>query len=180
MEKNMTIKTIITIAILFAGAARAQQVINLNMKHDWEDSRYTINGDGTVTDTKTNLMWKRCEEGLSGSDCMTGTAAEYNWQEALELADGHSFATYSDWRLPNVKELRTIVAFDRVYKPAINSTVFPNLPGNSSHFVWSSTPTWHDNTGSDDDSWLVDFGQGLTGFQHRTSGSYVRLVRGGL
>ena len=175
----MTIKTITTIVILIAGSVNAQQSINPNMKHNWEDSRYTINGDGTVTDKKTNLMWKRCEEGSSGSDCMTGTAAEYNWREALELVNGHSFATYSDWRLPNIKELRTIVAFDR-NNPALNSTAFPNLPENTSHHVWSSTPTWLIHDGFANDSWFVKFNNGAAAAHDRINVHYVRLVRGGL
>ncbi len=173
----MTIKTIIAIAILMVNAVNAQSIINPNVKHDWEDGRYTINGDGTVTDTKTNLMWKRCEEGLSGSDCMTGTAAQYDWQEALELADGHSFATYSDWRLPNIKELRTIAAYDRS-NPAINLTVSPNVVGNS--FVWSSTPAF-ERLIRMDLSWSLLFQTGDTSAMVlRTESINVRLVRGGL
>ena len=98
--------------------ALSQQIINPNIKHDWEDSRYTVNGDGTITDKKTNLMWKRCVEGLSGSDCMTGTATTYDWQAALDLADNSLFGG-ADWRLPNIKELRSLAAYDR-YNPTIN------------------------------------------------------------
>src|SRR5450755_69744 len=41
---------------------------------------YTDNGDGTITDNVSALMWKKCSEGLSGSNCATGTATETNWQ----------------------------------------------------------------------------------------------------
>jgi hypothetical protein len=46
--------------------------------------RYLDNGDGTVTDTKTNLMWKQCAEGQSGSTC-SGKAAGYQWDAAIAI-----------------------------------------------------------------------------------------------
>ena len=45
-------------------------------------NRFTINNDGTVSDTKTGLTWKKCSEGQSGVDCRIGTATTYTWQGA--------------------------------------------------------------------------------------------------
>ncbi|WP_177428214.1 Lcl C-terminal domain-containing protein [Candidatus Venteria ishoeyi] len=97
-------------------------------------SRFDINGDGTVTDRKTGLMWKQCLEGLSGIDC-TGTASTTTWEVALSAAEDSTFAGYNDWRLPNIKELASIVE-RKCMNPAINLSVFPVSPG----FAWSSTP----------------------------------------
>jgi len=89
-------------------------------------SDFTDNGNGTVTHTKTGLMWKRCAEGQTwdGSTC-TGNGTGMNWSDALTTAEGATFAGHSDWRLPNVKELYSIVETCGG-GPAINQTVFPN------------------------------------------------------
>ena len=58
------------------------------------------------------------------------------WQEALKAADGYTFANYSDWRLPNIKELSSLAARDR-HSPAINSTAFPNTESSA---YWSASP----------------------------------------
>ena len=162
---------ILSIGILLTNHANAQQTINPNIKHDWEDSRYTVNGDGTITDKKTNLMWKRCAQGLSGSDCMTGTATTHDWQAALDLADNSSLAGLS-WRVPNIKELRSIAAYDR-YNPAINSAIFPNTPIDS--WFWSSSPY----AAISNYALRLRFGDGYDGGNGRYYGYYVRLVRGG-
>ena len=101
-------------------------------------SQFTDNGDGTVTDTVTSLQWKRCSEGQTwdGTTC-TGTASNYTWQQALQAADAATYAGQSDWRLPNVKELVSIVERACV-SPAIDLSVFPGIPEGSFH--WSSSP----------------------------------------
>jgi len=72
------------------------------------NKRYRDNQDGTVTDLRTGLQWKRCSEGQSwnGSTC-TGKAKEYTWKEAMSLRS--EFAGLSDWRLPSVHDLITLV-----------------------------------------------------------------------
>ena len=88
--------------------------------------------NGTAYHHKTGLTWKRCAEGQSWNSvnkACTGTATGYTWSEALSLASG-------GWRLPNIKELRSIVE-RRNWGPAINTTVFPNTVGND---FWSSSP----------------------------------------
>ncbi len=172
MENNMyKIILILSISILITNHANAQQTTNPNIKHDWEDSRYTVNVNNTVTDNKTNLIWKRCAQGLSGSDCMTGTATPHDWQAALDLADNSSLAGLS-WRVPNIKELRSIAAYDRYY-PAINSAIFPNTPTND--WFWSSSP----NAFNSDSAWVLYFYYGYGSGRDRDYGGYVRLVRGG-
>lgn len=92
-------------------------------------SRFTIHGDGTVTDLKTGLMWKQCSEGFSGDGCLTGRMQNAFWDATLNsiktLNEGNGFAGYKDWRLPNIKELHSIVEA-QCYRPAVNLDVFPN------------------------------------------------------
>jgi hypothetical protein len=138
-------------------------------------SRFTIHGDGTVKDIQTGLMWKRCAEGQTGADCTGGAAAAYTWQGALERAreanQNGGFAGHADWRVPNVKELRSI-AERRCYGPAVNLDVFPNTPA---YWYWSSSPVAFDG-GS---AWSVSFAYGYDNWDDKGGSGYVRLVRGG-
>ena len=139
--------------------------------NDTPNSRYSINGDGTVTDLITGLMWKQCPEGLSGDDCSVGTAATLVWGGSMKAARDSVFAGYDDWRLPNIKEFQSIVALDK-YNPAINTDVFPS-PGSVLSF-WTSTPRMLPIN----QSWRVNFAIGLNENKNRTgSQNSQRLVR---
>ena len=97
--------------------------------HDYQPAAaqmsYTDNGNGTVTDNLTGLMWKKCSEGQNNDSTCSGTALIYTWEDALTQCENLSFAGYTDWRLPNKRELFSIVHFG-TYAPAINTTYFPN------------------------------------------------------
>ena len=160
--------------LLAISSTISAQTIKDYIRNDWPDSRYTVHpANGTVTDTETGLMWKVCSEGQTWSSqaTCTGTASTHNWPQALQLADSSSFASYNDWRLPNIAELASLAALDR-YDPAINSTVFPNTLASG---YWSSSPFAINSN----ESWLIRFddGNGRTG--DRFPNTYVRLVRGG-
>ncbi|WP_200153424.1 DUF1566 domain-containing protein [Chromatium okenii] len=129
---------------------------------------FVDNGNGTVTQMNTGLMWAKCSEGQTDSDC-TGTATEMNWSAALTAANESLLGGYSDWRLPNLKELQTLVDYSR-YSPAIDSSYFPNTPG---AWFWSGSP-YADNSG---DAWIVDFYGGYAKNSSRISALSVRLVR---
>lgn len=140
-------------------------------------SRYTDNGDGTVVDRATGLIWKQCAEGLSGSDCLTGSAMTLTWQAALQRAADTDFADSSNWRLPNKKELSSLME-QRCYAPAINSRFFPNTPTDT--VFWSSSPNTYPNAYYVGYAWSFNFylgGENSLG--NKNDASYVRLVRGG-
>lgn len=140
--------------------------------NDWPDSRYTvetISDDNVVTDNRTGLMWKQCIDGLSGADCSTGFTIGHTWQQALSLAHTSEYAGYTSWRVPNIKELGTIVAKNCSY-PSINETIFPNTPFSS--FIWSSSPVVFGST-----SWVVYFSVGQDTDRFRDDFYHVRLVR---
>jgi hypothetical protein len=134
------------------------------------DSRYTAPGDGTVTDSQTGLMWKQCSEGQSGADCGDGWVTGHTWREALQQAEASSFAGYSDWRLPNIKELSSLVE-RRCNSLAISIYYFPNT---ASLYYWSSSPHAFDSG----NAWFVYFGSGHDGAYYKDYRLAVRLVRG--
>lgn len=142
------------------------------------DADFTDNGDGTVTHSKTGLMWQQCSDGLSGAGCTTGSIATYTWQQALQRVEainsGSGFAGYNDWRLPNVAELASIIE-DQCSVPAVNETVFP---GTASFGYWTSTP-FADSFSSPNRVWVGDFQGGQMGVFEKTPTPYhIRLVRG--
>lgn len=134
--------------------------------------RFADNDDGTVTDGKTGLMWAKCVEGLSAAGCTAGTAAGYTWQDALNLAAGKNLAGYGDWRLPNIKELQSIVE-RQCNSPAINLAVFPNTPNSD---FWSTSLS-SDNSNN---AFSVNFNIGRNdNYHNREHHLFIRLVRSG-
>jgi hypothetical protein len=104
---------------------------------------YTDNGDGTVTDNVTGLMWQQAVP--------TGT---YTWAQAVAYCPTLTIAGHSDWRMPSQIELESIVDFGQS-NPSINGTYFPSTPSN---YFWSSSPL----AGSSSSAWLVYFYDGST------------------
>lgn len=103
-------------------------------------TRFQDNGDGTVTDLESKLMWMRCSAGQQwrGAGCV-GTASVHGWADARQLAeqvnrDGAAF--FNDWRVPALRELATI-SERRCPSPRIDAAVFPQTPAAA---FWSSTP----------------------------------------
>ena len=91
---------------------------------------FTVHAEGTVTHNPTGLMWKICSEGQTyeNNSCVND-ASVFTWPQALthvdELNANTGFAGYTDWRLPNIKELNALVEV-ACYQPAINESLFPS------------------------------------------------------
>lgn len=130
-------------------------------------SRYAYSADGAeVTDAQTGLIWRRCTVGQAWSNgiCVGGLTV-FRHEEALAHA-----MTQSGWRLPNVKELTSLVDTSSV-RPAINGVAFPGTP---TALYWSSTP----DVQLPSSAWSVDFGMGgVVSTGRNTFGVLVRLVR---
>ena len=101
------------------------------------ENDFTDNGDGTITDAATGLMWQKNDSGDT-----------YNWEEALAYCDSLELAGYSDWKLPNSKQLQSLVDYSRspgfTNSPAIDPifglTGITNEAGQADYgFYWSGT-----------------------------------------
>ena len=161
-----------------------------------EDSDYTINPsaytkldssgqelDGNapdwimVRDNVTGLVWenKTVDGGINDK------GNKYTWQEAhgfIEQLNSANFGGHSDWRLPTIKELSTIVDSE-VFRPAINMSYFPNIGGSNYTYLpyWSSTPTAY----ASNEAWDVSFPDGsVRGGSTKSYDHFVRAVRGSL
>lgn len=141
--------------------------------------RYGDNHDGTVTDRVTGLMWQRCPAGYRFSDagtrddpsddrCARQSTEAATWQAALRASATDLTAGHDDWRLPNVKELVSIVELG-CFSPAIDPGPFPNTPPSA---FWSSTPAR-----SADAAMSVDFFAGDVTPLGKAQTGLARLVR---
>lgn len=162
---------LITMMALFAQPLYAQICRN-DITPTTPTRDFTFHDDGTVTHHKTGLMWMRCTLGQNwnGATC-TSSGQTYTWDGALQAAKGSSFAGHGDWRLPNIKELHSIVE-QACISLAINATVFPATP--SGWFLSASPYAYGVNSVR-----LVSFFDGYDGPYGRPSAAHVRLVRGG-
>ncbi len=151
--------------------------------------QYIVYANNTVKDPNTGLIWKRCSEGLSGADCSEGEAKQYEWQQAMDHAKQVQFAGYSDWRLPTIEELNSLVYcsngnvrnnHENCYikgksyqSPVINLIVFPYT---APYSYWSASPS---NYNPDDYRHILDFGRGIFMGGSKSLKYRIRLVRGG-
>ena len=139
-------------------------------------TRYTDNGDGTVTDTATHLMWMRCAIGQTwtGTTC-DGQATSMNWQTAMDSADTLNkqggYAKHTDWRLPRIPELAGITE-RQCANPRTNVAIFPNTPG---AFFWTASN--RHGKGNENQAFMISFGPEGTGGGVKDQLHFARLVR---
>lgn len=138
----------------------------------WPDPRFTDHGDGTVTDNLTGLVW------LRKADCFFRSI---NWENALavaaELASGSCGLTdgssAGDWRLPNVREMQSVVDYGRRYNVVLPSG-HPFTGVRSTNYWTSST-----DVNYPDYAWTVDLDHGYVRIREKNMINHVWPVRGG-
>ncbi|ELA09564.1 putative Fimh-like protein [Moraxella macacae 0408225] len=168
MNKILKIYSGALILAITATTSYAAQTCSSNISATTPSSRFELlNGGNEVKDKQTGLIWQRCSVGQTwdGKSC-TGEAKKYTWQQALKATKEIG----NHYRLPNIKELKTILEH-QCQTPAINTSIFDNT---ASSYYWSSSPraNRHKN------AWSVDFDKGHDNGNNIKTNSYpVRAVR---
>ena len=151
---------------------------------------YRDNGDGTIIDLNTGLMWekKSNDGGLHdwGNKYLWSFAFKttiWDWLDQVNAEGGKGFAGHNDWRIPNVKELMSIVDFG-TFGPAVDSAFNNgNKPGctvldcslTAASLHWSSTAL----ATIPDGAWGVFFVNGIANFDDKSDLNVIRAVRAG-
>jgi hypothetical protein len=144
---------------------------------------YTDNGDGTITDNKTGLMWEK----LSSDGSIHDSGNGYTWYTAFTAKiaplNSSGFAGHTDWRLPNRFELETLPDLGR-FNPSIDPVFNTNCVSGCSVMTCSCTQSfnyWTSTTpmGNTGDAWSVEFYGGIVGGYSKGNSYKVRAVRGG-
>lgn len=132
--------------------------------------KYVISDDGQeVLDTQTGLIWRRCVEGMkwNGKTC-EGLPFAGMLVESLERAVSQTRLTGKNWRLPNIKELSSLVDFSKT-DLAIDTTIFPQTPNDQ---FWSSSPYAMDAFYG----WVTHFYYGSSYYTYLEDTGMIRLV----
>jgi len=147
----------------------------------WPSPRFTDNGDQTITDYLTGLIWTKDAGTPTVGSCTGGTM---NLQSALDYVACLNSADYlghNDWRLPNVNELESLVNAEQVSSDTwLNGQGFTNV---QAFYYWSSTTRLQStvNGVNTDNTWLVNMSYGSVDYDFKWRSYYVYVwpVRAG-
>jgi hypothetical protein len=140
---------------------------DLEMGVPWPSPRFTDNSDGTQIDNLTGLRW-------------TSDGSFYsNWYNATQYCNSYSLDGLDDWRLPNFKELLSVVDFGQDAPVLPLGHFFTKIAGQSGgqDYYWSSTTDPHFDSGND--SKIISLYTSEMRFWPKTGGGYSLCVRGG-
>ncbi len=138
--------------------------------------RFKDNGDGTLTDTQSGLMWMRCALGQrwNGATC-AGDPASYNWESAQGAASTLNaqggYASFKDWRMPHIPELAMIVE-RQCSDPRVNLALFPATPPT---YFWTATA--RRGKGQESMAYRISFGPEGASASTKSDQYFARLVR---
>lgn len=148
---------------------------NANIPANTSPDMYAVNPDNSITDKRTGLTWMRCPVGYqwlaNQNQCVerAGAISLFTWQEALAYADAAVDEQGNPWRLPNTKELESLLKRN-CHDPAIETAVFSDLKL-ANH--WSSTAAY----GYFGNAWAVNFRDGSHITADKQNAYAIRLVR---
>jgi len=133
--------------------------------------RFTDNEDGTITDNASGLMWVKDPSQLGGNFGTPGNPGQMDWEDAIDECLALDYAGHDDWRLPNIKELLSIVDYSKTSGPLIDNA-FTCV----SDRYWSSSTRAQYTTSS----WIMEFDDGWVQNSGKTNTYYLRPVRLGI
>lgn len=179
MSRKLLASIAVITSTLYCFTATAQ-TCKSNIAPNVTSAQYIDTGEGYVIDVKTGLMWSKCSFGQTFNDggCTGSPANLSSWSAALmttETVNSDNYLGFQDWRLPNAKELASLVSY-QCMRPAINVELFPDTP---SAAYWTNTPNAESamlgsiaRIGR-----IVDFSLGLDVLPQTNPNIYVRHVR---
>jgi len=149
--------------VIHEGLNRIEEIIADKVANK-ATGRFIDNGDNTVTDTKTGLMWIKQHSQLGGDFAKQ----KMTWDDAIKVCKNLEYADHKDWRLPTREELCSIVDLEK-YDPAID----PIFTNTQNDWYWTSTPcAWNQSS-----AWYVNLYNGLVSNDSKDNDYYVRPVR---
>ncbi len=146
-------------------------VLYVRNNPDYGKNKFKDNRDGTITDEATGLIWMKADSG-EGLD----------WPSALEYAEELELAGHDDWRLPNAKELQSIIDYTRspdttgsaAIDPVFDCTEITNEGGEKDYgYYWTSST--HVGARSADTAVYFAFGRSLGFMKDRRTGEYTLM-----
>jgi len=126
----------------------------------YNQNLFTDNLNGTITDNRLGLVWQEVENN------------PVTWSNAIIYCEGLTLGGFSDWRLPNVKELHSLVD-NQTANPSINQSAFPLA---TAYYYWSSTT----NPGNTAQAYLISFDTGDVTETNKSYSFNARCVRAGI
>src|SRR5581483_2824270 len=146
---------------------------------------FVDNGDGTITDANTGLMWEKQSNGDGG---IHDIGRAYTWDQASSLHvaplnTAPCFAGHCDWRVPNLKELESILNLEN-FNPAVSPAFNTNCTPICTVLTCSCTQTifdWSSTTSAENPhyAWVVNLGEGVSLIDEKSNINRARAVRGG-
>ncbi|MBI5102068.1 MAG: DUF1566 domain-containing protein [Nitrospirae bacterium] len=140
----------------------------------WPEPRLTDNGDQTVTDNLTGLVWTKDTDTPTVTGSATCTGGAMNWQSALDYVaclNINNHLGHNDWRLPNLNEFRNLRDIPN-YRGLPYGHPFTNVSGG---YRWTSTTILPDSSSA----WTYSVASGVIGGASKTAASRIWPVRGG-
>lgn len=134
--------------------------------------RFVDNGDGTITDNASGLMWIKDPSQLGGAWGTPGNPSAMTWDAAIDNCLALNYAGHGDWRLPNAKEASSLADHEST-NPSIDTNFFPSVY--AGHY-WTSTTT----SGTSVAGWYVDFYYSKMDFALKSTEKRARPVRLGV
>ena len=153
------------------GGEKTFFVIHVRGNPEYGENEFVDNGDGTIADEATGLMWQRSDSG-----------AGMEWADALSYCEALDVGGYDDWALPDVKQLQSIVDYTRspsatasaAIDPVFEATVIVDEGGGDDYgFYWSSTT--HASLQDGSAAAYVAFGEALGWMQGPQGGDYTLI-----
>jgi hypothetical protein len=134
---------------------------HLSIGKVWPVPRFTDNGNGTITDRLTGLMWTKNANRANG---------KIDWEQALAKSTACNDGGHTDWRLPNRNELTSLIDLGQAQPALTKGHPFNDV---QSDYYWTSTTP----ANSEDDAWAIHFFIGFVSHDDKGASHYLWCVR---